>query len=189
MQKFPWKPKDYWEARTTRFNWLSYADCRRSLATLGPNFINVIVDDDPAIAWDTYIHYREALKAVDLDKKFVGISFAKSFHYGPLQAADMAAFLIRKKAREQFYKSSNDCKLLTDYLFEGTASPRLMQWYTGLWDDQDMVDLANKLGRKNAEIDAVPEVQQNSGATSGSAPLADQGKTASGERTKKAEEI
>src|SRR6202022_786827 len=39
--------------------------------------INVICDDNLATAWDTYIHYREALKASEIIEKFVGISFAK----------------------------------------------------------------------------------------------------------------
>src|SRR5947209_13098969 len=101
------------------------------------------VDDNIVTAWDTYLHYREALKAIEANERFVGISFAKSYHYPPLQAADMAAFLARREAKEQFYKVPNDCRLLTDYLLK-EQKPPAMQWYIGFWNEQKMVDLANE---------------------------------------------
>jgi hypothetical protein len=109
------------------------------------DYINVICDDNLATAWDTYVHYREALKASDILGKFVGISFAKSFHYSPLQGADMVAFLARRAAKEKFYGAPNDCKLLADHLFQHQKLPNAMQWYTGFWGDQEMVNLANGL--------------------------------------------
>jgi uncharacterized protein DUF3800 len=123
------------------------------------DYINVICDDNLATAWDTYIHYREALKASEIVEKFVGISFAKSFHYSPLQAADMVAFLARRAAKEQFYGNPNDCKVLADYLFVDQKPPAIMRWYTGFFDDQQMVDLANDI--LNAKAKSVAEVQQD----------------------------
>ena len=149
--------------------------------------VNVICDDNLATAWDTYIHYREALKASEIDERFVGISFAKSFHYSPLQAADMVAFLGRKAAREKLYASPNDCKLLTDYLFTDPNPPAIMRWYTGFWGEQEMVNLANEI--LNAKTKSVSQVQQAIDSDSGGAPLGDQSQAGSGEENKKAEEI
>jgi hypothetical protein len=148
---------------------------------VGDDYVNVLVDDNVVTAWDTYMHYRRALEATDQKERFVGISFAKSYHYPPLQAADMAAFLARRAAREQFYKVPNDCKLLTDYLFVDQKPPG-MQWYTGFWDEQKMVDLAN--GILNAKTNAVSEIQQDGGAASGSSSRGDQDQTRSGEGSK-----
>jgi hypothetical protein len=121
--------------------------------------VNVICDDNLATAWDTYIHYREALKAdSNRIEKFVGISFAKSFHYAPLQAADMVAFLARRAANEKFYGTPNDCKLLTDYLFADPSPPAIMRWSTGFWGEQEMVNLANAI--LDAKTKSVSEIQQ-----------------------------
>jgi hypothetical protein len=134
--------------------------------------VNVICDDNLATAWDTYIHYREALKASDIIEKFVGISFAKSFHYSPLQAADMVAFLARRAAKEQFFATPNDCKLLADYLFAEQKLPNIMQWYTGFWGEQEMVNLANDI--LSAKTKSVSEIQQAIDSASGDSPLRDQ---------------
>ncbi len=148
--------------------------------------INVICDDNLPTAWDTYVHYREALKASEINERFVGISFAKSFHYSPLQAADMVAFLARKAAREKFYETPNDCKLLTDYLFVDQKLPNLMQWNTGFFGEQEMVNLASAI--LNAKTKSVSEVQQPIKSASGDSALGDQSQTGSGEGSEKAEE-
>lgn len=145
--------------------------------------VNVICDDNLATAWDTYVHYREALKA-DSNKieKFVGISFAKSFHYAPLQAADMVAFLARRAAKEKFYGAPNDCKLLADYLFVDPSPPAIMRWYTGFWGEQEMVNLANDI--LNAQTKSVSEVQQAISSASGDSAHGDQSEGRS-EKSKK----
>jgi hypothetical protein len=150
----------------------------------GEDYVNVLVDDDIVTAWDTYLHYREALKAADTTERFVGISFAKSHHYPPLQAADMAAFLARRAAREQFYKKTNDCKLLTNYLFVDQKPPG-MQWYTGFFDEQNMVDLAN--GILDAKKNRVPEIQRNDAGPTGGSAQSNQSQVGRGEESKKAE--
>lgn len=152
---------------------------------VGDDYVSVLVDDNVVTAWDAYMHYREALKATDKSARFVGISFAKSYHYPPLQAADMAAFLARRAAREQFYGIANDCKLLTDYLFVDQKPPG-MQWYTGFFDEQKMVDLANDI--LNAKTKSVTEVQQAIESASGDSARGDQSESGSEKGSKKAEE-
>ncbi len=150
------------------------------------DYVNVITDDNLATAWDTYIHYREALKAAEINERFVGISFAKSFHYSPLQAADMAAFLGRKAAREKLYSSPNDCKLLTDYLFTDQEPPNLMRWYMGFWSQTDMVNLANDI--LNAKANTVSEIQEVSGQPPSNSARGDQSEAGSGEGTETGKE-
>ena len=149
------------------------------------DYVNVLVDDNIVTAWDTYLHYRESLKASELTERFVGISFAKSFHYPPLQAADMAAFLARRAAREQFYKIENDCKLLTDYLFVNQKPPA-MQWYTGFFGEQEMADLANAI--LDAKTKSIPEVRQATGSSLKRSTLGDQIEAGSGEGSEKTKE-
>ena len=158
---------------------------------VGPgDFVNVITDDNIVTAWDTYLHYREALKA-DREKyeKFVGIAFAKSIHYTPLQAADMVAFLTRRVANEEFNGIPNDCKLLTDYLFREPRPPKpgIMRWFQGMFGEQQMANLANSI--LNAKTKSVSEIQQATGSASGDSALGDQSQTGSRERSEKAEEI
>jgi hypothetical protein len=149
------------------------------------DYVNVLVDDDIVTAWDTYLHYREALKASDLTERFVGISFAKSFHYPPLQAADMAAFVARRAAREEFYKIENDCKLLADYLFIDQRPPG-MQWHTGFFDEQKMANLGNEI--LNAKNKSVSEIRQASKSTIKRSTLGNQSEAGSGEESKEAKE-
>lgn len=125
--------------------------------------VNVVCDDNLATAWDTYIHYREGLKAAEINERFVGISFAKSLHYTPLQAADMVAFLARREAKEKFYSTPNDCKLLANYLFADQKPPKIMQWYMGFWGEQEMVNLANSI--INSKTKSVSEIRQATGST------------------------
>lgn len=157
---------------------------------VGPgDFVNVISDDNIVTAWDTYMHYREALKA-DRDRyeKFVGISFAKSIHYTPLQAADMVAFLTRRVAAEEFNGTPNDCKLLTEYLFNDPKPPKhgTMRWYQGIFGEHQMVSLANRI--QDAKTNGVREIQQNSGATVEGSTQSDQSQTGGGKGSEKAEE-
>lgn len=150
------------------------------------NYVNVLVDDNIVSAWDTYMHYREALKATDQTERFVGISFAKSFHYPPLQAADMAAFLARREAKARFYGNTNDCKTLTDYLFVEKPPPA-MQWYTGFFDEQKMVDLANDI--LEAKTKSVSEIREATRSTLRESARRDQGEAGRGESGEKTEEI
>ena len=96
----------------------------------------------------------------------------------------MAAFLSRRAAREQFYKIENDCKLLTDYLFADQKPPG-MQWYTGFFDEQQMVDLANAI--LNAKTRPVSEIRQATGSTLERSTLGNQSQVGSGEGSEKTE--
>jgi uncharacterized protein DUF3800 len=114
--------------------------------------ISTICDDGPT-AWDSYVHYLAVQKAVPkLRKKFVGLTFAHSAHFPPLQAADMVAFLARRQAREEFYGESNQFKRLHDYL---TTDPPpnigLMRWFKSFVNEQKMVDLANVIRQDQAK--------------------------------------
>jgi hypothetical protein len=126
--------------------------------------INVICDDDEVTAWDTYMHFRAIFKALpEYKSNFVGISFAKSQHYTPLQAADMVAFLVRREADARFWNKPNEYKRLADYLMTNhePGPQRVMQWYSVFAGEQDLVNLANDILNANA----VPEVPQGSPAT------------------------
>jgi Protein of unknown function (DUF3800) len=128
----------------------------------GPeNFVNVIIDDNIVTAWDTYLHYREGLKADTRGTadKFAGISFAKSIHYMPLQAADLVNFLSRRLANEKFGIAVNDCRLLSDYLFENQKPPNtgIMQWWLGLFGEEEMAKLANDI--INGKEKRIPDIR------------------------------
>jgi len=120
--------------------------------------INVICDDDEVTAWDTYVHYRAIFKALpEIKGNFVGISFAKSQHYTPLQAADMVAFLVRREADARFWNKPNEYKRLADHLMTDSkpGSPGVMRWYAMFADEQQLVNLANDVLNGKA----VPEGQ------------------------------
>jgi uncharacterized protein DUF3800 len=115
--------------------------------------ISVICDDDEVISWDTYNHYRAIRKAVpEINPSFAGITFAKSEHFIPLQAADMAAFLARREAAERFWGKPNEYKRLTNYL---VGRPReqsrgTMRWFTLFADESGLVELANDIMKEKA---------------------------------------
>lgn len=138
--------------------------------------VNVICDDDEVTAWDTYMHFRAVFKALpEIADSFVGISFAKSQHYTPLQAADMVAFLVRREASARFWHKPNEYKRLADYLMADPkpGSQGVMHWYTMFADEQQLVNLANDMLKANA----LPEIQQSSPATPASASEQDKTKT------------
>jgi hypothetical protein len=110
------------------------------------NVVSVVADDDELTAWDAYIHYRAIQKAVpELGKNLAAITFAKSQHFCPLQAADMAAFLTRREARAEFYGAPNEFKTLLDYLASGPRanSRGKMKWFKQFAGGQNLVDLGN----------------------------------------------
>lgn len=110
------------------------------------DMVSITADDDELTAWDTYVHYRAIQKArPELSKKLAALTFAKSQYFKPLQAADMAAFLVRRQAGEEFYSRPNEFKRLLDYL---TAGPRagshgIMNWYKQFAPEEKLVDLGN----------------------------------------------
>lgn len=133
------------------------------------DIVSIIIDDDEVTAWDTYLHYR-AVKKVDseLESRLVSITFAKSKHLAPLQAADMVAFLARREATEKFWKKPNEFKLLFDYLADGPrqGSSGTMRWFVGFQGENEMVNLANSiLGLQNAQRNTVSEIRPNNGET------------------------
>jgi hypothetical protein len=108
--------------------------------------VNVICDDNEVTAWDTYIHYRAIIKALpELSKRFIGIAFAKSQHFTPLQAADMVAFLARREAAEKYWGKSNEFKPSLNRLIHEPASGAggIMRWFSMFASEQDFVNLAN----------------------------------------------
>ena len=62
-----------------------------------------------------------------------------------------------------------------------------MQWDTGFWGEQEMVNLANAI--LNAKTKSVSEVQQASESASPDPARGDQGKAGSGKGSEKAEEV
>lgn len=122
--------------------------------------VSIICDDDEVTAWDTYMHFRGIFKALpEIKDSFVGISFAKSQHYTPLQAADMVAFLVRREAAARFWDKPNEYKRLGDYLMTDPEPPRVMSWYSVFAGEQELVNLANDILNANA-VPVVPEAQQ-----------------------------
>jgi hypothetical protein len=110
--------------------------------------LSVICDDDELTAWDAYVHYRAISKAEPkLNRMFSSITFAKSHHFSPLQAADMVAFLARKEASERFWAQPNPFGILFGYLVSGPKKKDagIMNWYDSFISEQGFVDLANNL--------------------------------------------
>jgi hypothetical protein len=109
--------------------------------------LSIVADDDDLTAWDSYIHYRAVAKALpEIAKQLVGITFAKSQYFSPLQAADMVAFLARKEAAARFYGKPNEFKSLTDYLAtEPAPSVGIMRWFTMFADEQQLINFANAM--------------------------------------------
>jgi hypothetical protein len=128
--------------------------------------VNVICDDDEVTAWDTYMHFRAIFRAFpEIKDRFVGISFAKSQHYTPLQAADMVAFLVRREAAACFWNKPNEYKRLGDYLMTDSkaASQGVMRWYSVFADEQRLANLANDILNANAvpaTLEDSPESQK-----------------------------
>jgi hypothetical protein len=98
--------------------------------------ISIVCDHDEETAWNCYRHYRAVRKASDkVKKKTAAISFADDRHFAALQAADMAAFLTRLEAREQFYGISYEFRSLFDYMTKDRGASK-MKWFKMFADEK-----------------------------------------------------
>lgn len=123
--------------------------------------ISIICDDDPATAWDLYVHYRSLGKAdFNIQRKAISLSFANDKHFPALQAADMLAFLTKHEAAEQFNGVANIWRRLFDRV---TTEPRppygTMRWFKMFADEDTLVEFARE-AREEAER-AIREREEN----------------------------
>jgi hypothetical protein len=152
--------------------------------------VSVLCDDDEVTAWDTYIHWRAIVKAMpELSKKFIAITFARSEHWAPLQAADMIAFLARREASEKYWNKPNEFKRLLDYVTKGpkASSRGTMRWSSMFASDQDLVNLANDVTAGDQE--RLSEVRGSDEASFDSTSPGDQGGIRAGKSSEEAEKI
>jgi Protein of unknown function (DUF3800) len=115
--------------------------------------ISIICDDDALTAWDTYMHYRAIGNAMpELGKKLAALTFAKSEHFHPLQAADMLAFLTRREASERFWGITNDYARLFNYLTDETKPDYgITKWFSIFADEKGLIEFANEISSKLKE--------------------------------------
>jgi hypothetical protein len=114
--------------------------------------ISIICDDDPMTAWDTYMHYRGIGNAMpELGKKMAALTFAKSEHFHPLQAADMLAFLTRREASERFWGIKNEYSRLFNYLTDETNPHNgIMKWFSIFANESGLIEFANEIAARLA---------------------------------------
>jgi hypothetical protein len=111
------------------------------------NRVSVIADDDLATAWDLYLHYRE-VKAAEptLSKAMVGLTFANSYQFKPLQAADFVAFPARNQAKQEFGGQHNDWGPIYLYLTRALkAGESRIRWLESFVNEEKMYLMAQEL--------------------------------------------
>lgn len=175
---------------------LCYIRAMLELAGYVPNgdSLSLICDDDELTAWDAYCHYRQLGQAyIELGKKLASITFAKSQFFSPLQAADLVAFVARKKASQEFWGKDNPFDVLHKYLLEGPIRPRrgVMTWFYSYVNEQGFVDLANDLIAKGEvkkyddKLKGISKLRSDDAKTDPSCAQRDQDGTRSGESSQK----
>lgn len=108
--------------------------------------INIVFDDDPYTAWDSYVHYRSLGKAdFRIQKKAVSVTFGNDKHFPALQAADMLSFLTRHEADERFNGKPNMWRELFGRLTTEPKPPYgIMRWFMMFADEDKLVEFANE---------------------------------------------